>query len=129
MTQLFIWRFGISRAPLQASTSSSWEEIRKSFEGTKQLLAPRASQDLHVAGAALRAERPKPCQLVPAPRSRRSGEATERAHEVVRLGFAGLPWILAEADANARAVLRGSIERNLSVSPGLARSRAICKSE
>jgi hypothetical protein len=48
---------------------------------------------------------------------------------VVRLGFAGLPWILAEADANARAVLRGSIERNLSVSPGLARPRAISKSE
>jgi hypothetical protein len=94
-------------------------EIGKSFEHAEQLLVPRASQDLHIAGATLRAEWAKPRQLVAALRGRRCGEATERAHQVERLGLAGLSRILAEADANAagRLAFFGEIE-------GLCRRKA-----
>ena len=53
-------------------------EIGEAFENAEQLLVPRASPDLHIAGAALRAERPKARQLVATLRGRRRGEAVER---------------------------------------------------
>ena len=34
------------------------------FEDAEQVLIPEAAQDLHIAGAALRAERPEPRDLV-----------------------------------------------------------------
>src|SRR4051794_22543121 len=41
-------------------------EIRKTLEDAEQLLVPGCAPDLHVAGAALRAERPEPRELVSA---------------------------------------------------------------
>ena len=35
-------------------------EIGEPFEDAEQVLVPEAAQDLHIAGAALRAERPEP---------------------------------------------------------------------
>src|SRR5215467_1000134 len=55
-------------------------EIGEAFEDAEQLLVPGPSPDLHIAGPALRTERPKPRQLVATLRSRRQGEAAERAH-------------------------------------------------
>jgi hypothetical protein len=52
----------------------------------EQLLLPRASPDLDVAGAALRAERPEARELVATLRSRRYGKAAERAHQVKPIG-------------------------------------------
>jgi hypothetical protein len=53
-------------------------EIGEAFENAEQLLVPGVAPDLHIAGAALRAERPKARQLVATLRSRRCGEAVER---------------------------------------------------
>src|SRR5262244_1554303 len=85
-------------------------EIRKAFEDAEQVLVPGTSPNLHVAGAALRTERPEPRELVATLRGRHHGEATERAHQVKRLALAGLPRILAEPDADPLAILRGSID-------------------
>jgi hypothetical protein len=86
-------------------------EIGEAFEDAEQLLVPGASPDLHVAGAALRAERPEPRQLVAGLRSRVHGEAAERAHQVLRLALAGLPRVLAEPDARPFAVLRSGLQQ------------------
>ena len=76
-------------------------EIGETFEDAEQLLVPRAAPDLHIAGAALRAEWPEACQLVATLRGRRYGEGTKRAHQMLRLALAGLPRILAEPDLGA----------------------------
>src|SRR5205814_5204663 len=86
-------------------------DLGKAFEGPEQLLVPRASPDLDVAGAALRAERPEAGELVAALRSRGHGEAVERAHQVMRLALAGLPRVLAEPDAHPLAVLFGGLDQ------------------
>src|SRR5215472_7048593 len=39
-------------------------EIGEAFEDAEQLLVPGSTPDLEVAGAALRAERPEPCQFI-----------------------------------------------------------------
>src|SRR3984893_9781818 len=85
-------------------------EFGEAFEDAEQVVVPRAAQDLHIAGAALRAERPEPRQLVAALRRRLYGKAAERAHQMLRLALPGLPWILAEPDLDALAVLGGGIE-------------------
>ena len=109
--QLFITGLSISKAPLQASTSSSWARSGKPFENAKQLLVPGPALDFHVAGAALRAERPEPRELVAALRGRGDGEATQRAHQVQRLALAGLSRILAEPDVHPLAVLCGGVQQ------------------
>ena len=86
-------------------------EIGEPFEDPEQLLVPGASPDLHIAGTALRAERPEPRQLVATLWGRQYGEATECAHQVERLALAGLTWILAEPDAVLVAILGGGIEQ------------------
>src|SRR6516162_4530508 len=86
-------------------------EIGEAFEDTEQLLVPGTPSDLDVAGAALRAERPEPRQLIAGLRSRAHGKAAERTHQVMSLALAGLPRILAEPDADPFAVLRGGIEQ------------------
>jgi hypothetical protein len=60
-------------------------EIGEAFEDAEQLFVPGAPSDLDVAGAAMRAERPKPRQLVAALQGRGHVEATERAYQVLRL--------------------------------------------
>src|SRR5262249_31153194 len=70
-----------------------------------------AAQDLHITGAALRAERSEPRQLVAALRRRLNGKAAERAHQMLRLALPGLPRILAEPDLDALAVLSSGIEQ------------------
>src|SRR3984893_5223124 len=93
-------------------------EFGEAFEDAEQILVPRAVQDLHIAGAALRAERPEPRQLVAALRRRLYGEAAERAHQMLRLALARLPRILAETDLDVLAVLGGGIEQqSLDVAP------------
>src|SRR5215472_1823610 len=84
-------------------------KIREPLKNAKQLLVPGPSQDFYVARTALRTERPEPCQLVAAFRSRVHGEAAERAHQVLRFALAGLPRVLAEPDAHPFAVLRGGL--------------------
>src|SRR3984893_425657 len=86
-------------------------KIGEAFEHAEQLLIPRSSPDLHIAGATLRTERSEPGELVATFRGRRCGEATERAHQVKRLGLARLSRVLAEADVDPAAVLRGGIEQ------------------
>src|SRR5215831_12297213 len=86
-------------------------EIGEALEHTEQLLIPGASPDLDVAGAALRAERPEPRQLVAGLRSRVHGEAAERAYQVLRLALAGLPRVLAKPNADPLAVLHCGIEQ------------------
>src|SRR6267378_2209168 len=73
-------------------------EIGKAFENAEQVLVPRASPDLHIAGATLRTERPEPRELVTTLWSRRYGEGTERAHHMKEPEAAVL--IAAELDAN-----------------------------
>src|SRR5205814_1539056 len=41
-------------------------EIGEALENAEHLLVPRAASDLHIAGAALRTERPEPGELVAA---------------------------------------------------------------
>src|SRR5216683_785950 len=86
-------------------------EIGKPFEDAEQVFVPGAAQDLHIAGAALRAERPEPGELVATLCGRRYGEGTERAHQVECLALAGLPRIPAETDTDPLAVPCGSIEQ------------------
>src|SRR5690242_16156626 len=69
------------------------------------------SQDLHIAGIALCAERSEPRDLVATLRSRNHCEAAEGAHQVKRLALASLPRILAEPDANPIAVMCGGVEQ------------------
>ena len=89
-------------------------EIGEPFEDAEQILVPGAAQDLHIAGAALRAERSEPRQLVATLCGRRYGEGAERAHQMLRLALAGLPRIPAETNTDPLAVPCGSIR----VAPG-----------
>src|SRR6187397_1857932 len=84
-------------------------ELGEALEDAEQLLVPHAAPDLHIADAALRAERPEARQLVATLQGRRSGKAAERAHEVLRLARAGLPRILTKTDADPRTVLLGGV--------------------
>jgi hypothetical protein len=52
-------------------------EIGEAFEDAEQVLVPAATLDLDVAGAALRTEGPKPCQLVAAFGRRCYGASTK----------------------------------------------------
>jgi hypothetical protein len=65
-------------------------EIEEALEDAEQLLVPGPSLDLHVAGTALRTERPEPCQLVAALPSRVHAEAAKRAYEVKSVVLTGL---------------------------------------
>jgi hypothetical protein len=80
-------------------------QIGEAFEHAEQVLVPRASPDLHVVSAALRTEWSEAGELVAAFWRRRHGEAAERTHQVESLTLAGLPRILAKADADASPVL------------------------
>src|SRR6267143_3633385 len=82
-------------------------EFGEAFEDAEQILVPRAAPDLHIAGAALRTERPEPRELVAALCRRGYGRATHCTHQVECLALAGLPRILAETDMNPLAVPRG----------------------
>jgi hypothetical protein len=85
-------------------------EIGEAFEDAEQILVPRDSQNPHIAGNALRAERPEPRELVAALRGRHNGEHTHCAHQVKRPALAGLPRILAELDAHPLTVLGRGIQ-------------------
>ena|SRR6516165_7941458 len=104
-------------------------KIEEAFENAKQLLVPGPSQNFYIVRTALRAERPKPRQLVAGLRSRVHGEAAERTHQVLRSALAGLPRILAEADAHPFAVLRGGIEQQFLDVAGLARRRTMSRTQ
>ena len=104
-------------------------EIGEALEDAEQLLIPAPLPDFYIAGAALRAERPKPRQLVAGLRSRVHGEAAERTHQGLRSALAGLPRILAEADAHPFAVLRGGIEQQFLDVAGLARRRTMSRTQ
>src|SRR6266446_5124801 len=86
-------------------------ELGEAFEDAEQILVPRAAPDPHIAGAALRTERPEPRELVAALCRRGYGRATHCAHQVECLALAGLPRILAETDMDPLAVPRGGIEQ------------------
>jgi len=57
-------------------------EFGKPFEDAEQVFVPRGAQDLHIAGAALRAEWPEPRQLVAAFGGRRDAEAAKGAYQM-----------------------------------------------
>src|SRR6516164_3983551 len=79
-------------------------KIREPFEHAKKVLVPGTAQDLHIAGAALRTERTKPCELVATLGGRRYRVAAERAHEVKCLALTGLSRILAKTDPHSLAI-------------------------
>src|SRR6516165_8462658 len=79
-------------------------KIREPFEHAKKVLVPRTTEDLHIAGAALRTERTKPCELVATLEDRRYHVATERAHQVKCLALTGLSRILAKTDPHPLAI-------------------------
>src|SRR5262249_12698218 len=108
MPQLFIWVLSISRAPLQASTSSSWASSGKPSRTRNKSSFQRPRR---VAAAALRTKRHKPGDLAASLCGRRHSEATEHAHQMKRLALTGLPRILAEANADPLAVMRRDIEQ------------------
>src|SRR6202011_4500300 len=68
-------------------------EFGEAFEDAEQVVVPRAAQNLYIAGATLRAERPEPRQLVAALRLRLYGKAAECAHQMLRLALPGLSRI------------------------------------
>ena len=80
MPQLFICGFEQFQGSTAGVDLVVMGEIRETLEDTEQLLVPRPAQDFHVAGAALRAERSEPCELVTTLWGRRYRKATERAH-------------------------------------------------
>src|ERR1700730_14664564 len=86
-------------------------EIREAFEDTEQVLVPEAAQDFYIAGAALRAERPEPRQLVATFRRRAHREGAQRPHQMLRLAFAGLSRILTKPNHDPLAVLGGGVEQ------------------
>src|SRR5215469_18024941 len=87
-------------------------ELGEAFENAEQLLVPRAAPDLHIAGAALRAERPKARQLVATLQDRRHREAVECAHEMLRLALAGLSRILTKPDPDPPTVLLSGVAKH-----------------
>src|SRR6516225_4316809 len=103
----------ISRAPLQASTSSSCARSGKPSRTRNSSSFHNPPPDLHIAGATLRAEWPEPRQLVAALGCRPHREAAQRPHQMLRLALAGLPRILPEPDRDPLSVLRGGIEQQL----------------
>src|SRR5215813_4700675 len=91
-------------------------EFGKTFEDAEQVLVPATSQDLQIAGAALRAEGPEPRQLVAALGSRPHGKGAQRPHQMLRLALAGLSRVLAEPDRDLLTVLRsGVVQQSLDV--------------
>src|SRR5215471_10017905 len=110
MFQPFILGLSISKAPLQASTSSSWARSGKpsrtrnssSFQEPRRILTlPARYCELYG---------PNGVSLSPV-----SGAGftvkPQRAHQVLRLALAGLPRVLAEPDAHPFAVLRRGLEQ------------------
>src|ERR1700745_3590252 len=88
-------------------------EIGEAFEDAEQVLVPEAAQDLHIAGAALRAEGSEPRQLVAALRRGARREGAQRADQMLRLALARLPRILTEPDHDPLAVMGGGVEQQL----------------
>src|SRR5467141_1659649 len=101
----------ISKAPLQASTSSSWARSgnpsrtrnKSSFQG------PRRIFTLPARHCALNG--PNLVTLLPLSPAEVYIEATQRAHQVEGLALAGLPWVLAETDTDPPAIPRRGIEQ------------------
>src|SRR6516162_10728579 len=79
-------------------------KIREPFEHAKKVLVPGTTEDLDIAGAALRTERTKSCELVATLEDRRYRVAAERAHEVKCLALTGLSRILAKTDPHSLAI-------------------------
>src|SRR6516162_7060366 len=85
-------------------------KIRKPFEHAKQVLVPRTTEDLDIAGAALRTERTKPCELVATLEDRRYHVAAQCPHQVKCLALTGLSRILAKTDPHPLAIPRRGFE-------------------
>jgi len=91
-------------------------KIREPFEHAKKVLVPGTTQDLHIAGAALRTERTKSCELVATLGGRCYGKATERAHQVKCLALTSLSRILAKTDPHPLAIPgRGFEQQSLDI--------------
>src|SRR6516162_8204764 len=86
-------------------------KIREPFEHAKKVLVPRTTEDLDIAGAALRTERTKSCELVATFEDRRYRVATQRAHQVKCLALPGLSRILAKTDPHPLAIPRRGFEQ------------------
>src|SRR5262245_58925945 len=86
-------------------------EIGEASEDAEQLVIPRAAHDLDIGGAALRAERAEPGQLVAA-LGHRGYRVALSARVKCSAWLAGLSRILAEPDAHTLAGLGGRIERS-----------------
>src|SRR6202047_1047360 len=93
----------ISKAPLQASTSSSWARSGKPSRARNRSSFQEPRRIFTLPAAALRTDRREPGELVATLRGRPHGEGSERAHQVKHLALADLPRILAESDADSPA--------------------------
>src|SRR5712671_1256080 len=102
MPQLFIWGLSISKAPLQASTSSSWERSGKpsSTRNSSSFHGPRRIFTLPARHCELNG--PNLVSLLPL-----SGAGVA----VKPLSLARLSRVLAKPDVDPVAVLRGGIEQ------------------
>src|SRR5437870_13183553 len=96
MPRPFIGRLSISKAPLQASASSSWARSGKPSRTRKRSSFQRPRRILTLPTRHRELNGPNRVILSPLFEAGVYGEATERAHQVKRLALAGLPRILAE---------------------------------
>src|SRR5258708_22040855 len=110
MPQPFMLGLSISRAPLQASTSSSWASSGKPSRtrNRSSFHEPRRIFTLPARHCALNG--PNRVSLSPLSVA---GFAVKpvSAHQMLRLALAGLPRILAQPDLDALAVLGSRIEQ------------------
>ena len=104
-------------------------EIGEPFEDAEQVLVPGTVQDFQVAGAALRAERSEPRELVATLGSRRYGEAAEHTHQMKCLALTACPGSLPNPIRTRLPSCLAVLSNNCSTSPGLARARAISNNQ
>src|SRR6267378_3902736 len=111
MPQLFIPGLSISKAPLQASTSSSWARSGNPSRtrNSSSFQEPRRIFTLPARHCELNG--PNLVSLSPLSGAATTVKALSARTKVKRLALAGLPRILAESDADPLAVLRGGIEQ------------------
>src|SRR6202035_3942634 len=111
MPQLLIRGLSISKAPLQASTSSSWARSGNPSSTWKRSSFHRPRQIFTLPARHCELNGPNRVSLSPLSDAARTVKALSARTRVKCLALAGLPRILAEPDADPCAVLLGGIEQ------------------
>src|ERR1700724_1188294 len=111
MPQSFISGLSISKAPLQASTSSSWARSGNPSRTRNRSSFQRPRKIFTLPARHCELNGPNLVSLSPLSIAGRYGEATERAHQMECLALPGLSRIPAETDRDPLAVPCGRIEQ------------------